>query len=313
MYSIITDKEPASGSAYTDLSFGDTGDWLDLPHTGLRNAQLCGLLFGDENAGPLVWLSEVPPLAEAMQLSPPHGHDSDNWRISILGTQRMGKRCYAEGEFRFQNGGVAYGPDDYSSGPEGGYGIIMMADRRGFPVRTVAPNPRVDAAMKEAAAMLGVSVLEPYPAGPPIRTNVGTAGKAMLEGAFSESSEWPQLTTGVKALVALLGDPVAGPVLLLLQVDPETAAMPSLLLETEVLTVVVAGSCRIGGKRFGRGDIRLQHSDHPSQEITAGSNGASLAMIIGDRRSLTTGMAAAEGVVTELRQTVRALQSRQTS
>ena len=286
MYSIVTAYPQPAADGHVDLSFRDTNGWLDLPHPGLRGAKLCAVLLGDENAGPLVWLSQVPPASESMQLSPSHGHDSDNWRLSILGSQRMGKRRYSEGDFRFQNGGVAYGPDDYCSGPGGGYGIVMMADRRGFPVRTIKPNRFIDKTMDETATRLGVHVAHPYPFGSAIRTTAGDPGKAMLEGSFADSDTWPAFAPGTRLFAAILGDRAAGPLLLLIDSKPDATALRSLTLDTEIFVSVVAGSCSIRDKELIAGDIRLQECGIASGDVEAGSAGVSLALVMGDRRAV---------------------------
>ena len=70
-----------------------------------------------------------------MPLSFAHAHASDNWRISVRGTTNMGRDTYEQGQFRFHDGGVPYASDNFAWGPDGGYGIIMFADRRGFAIR----------------------------------------------------------------------------------------------------------------------------------------------------------------------------------
>ena len=72
-----------------------------------------------------------------MPLSFAHAHASDNWRISVRGTTNMGRDTYEQGQFRFHDGGVPYASDNFAWGPEGGYGIIVFADRRGFAIRPV--------------------------------------------------------------------------------------------------------------------------------------------------------------------------------
>src|SRR5919112_1315415 len=81
-------------------------------------------------------LSVTPP-ADQMPLSFAHAHASDNWRISVRGTTNMGRDAYAQGQWRFHDGGVPYASDNFAWGPEGGYGIIVFADRRGFAIEPV--------------------------------------------------------------------------------------------------------------------------------------------------------------------------------
>ncbi len=126
-----TPLEPTDG--HIDVDFRDTASWNPLEETG----RILPIMIGDEEAGPLVVLSCFPPMDEQMPLSFAHAHASDNWRISIRGTTNMGRDAYEEGQFRFHDGGVPYPCDNYAWGPEGGFGIIMFADRRGFAIRPV--------------------------------------------------------------------------------------------------------------------------------------------------------------------------------
>jgi len=96
-------------------------------------ATILPIMIGDDDCGPFVALSYVEPTSEQMPLSFAHAHASDNWRISVRGTTNMGRDAYEQGQFRFHDGGVPYASDNFAWGPDGGYGIIMFADRRGLP------------------------------------------------------------------------------------------------------------------------------------------------------------------------------------
>jgi len=95
-------------------------------------ATVLPVMVGDECCGPFVALSYVEPTDVQMPLCFAHAHASDNWRISVRGTTNMGRDTYEHGQFRFHDGGVPYASDNFAWGPEGGYGIIVFADRRGF-------------------------------------------------------------------------------------------------------------------------------------------------------------------------------------
>src|SRR5205823_252902 len=94
-----------------------------------------------------------------------HGHDSDSWRMSLLGESHMGTATYGPGEFRFQQGGKPYGKDDFAAGPNGGYHLVMFADRRGFRTRPVKKElePIIKPQDDRAARALGIGLVEPYP------------------------------------------------------------------------------------------------------------------------------------------------------
>jgi hypothetical protein len=121
-----------SVDGHVDATYTDRTGWAeDL------GATILGIMVGDDRCGPFIVLSYVEPTEEQMPLSFAHAHASDNWRISVRGTTNMGRDTYEQGQFRFHDGGVPYASDNFAWGPDGGYGIIMFADRRGFAIRPV--------------------------------------------------------------------------------------------------------------------------------------------------------------------------------
>jgi hypothetical protein len=224
-----------------------------------------------------------------MELGAAHGHDSDNWRITLLGESHMGTASYGAGEFRFQDGGVPYGPDDHATGPEGGYHLIMFGDRRGFPIKPV--KSELKESFKQAAIKsserLAIPILDPYPADAHgLRTTMGRTNKGGgLEGSFHDTESWTDVVPGVRGAIALLGTPEAGPILLLLQCEPGVVAAPACEWSTEVLMMVVEGSCVIDDHALGLGDVRIQLPEQPAGAVRAGPAGLSLVVLIADRRS----------------------------
>jgi hypothetical protein len=246
-------------------------------------------LLGDDEQGPFVLLSAFPPSDRPMELGVAHGHDSDNWRITLLGESHMGTASYGAGQFRFQDGGVPYGPDDHATGPEGGYHLIMFGDRRGFPVKPV--KSELKESFKQAALKsserLAIPILDPYPAeAHGLRTSLGKTKKGGgLEGSFHDSESWIEVRPGVRGAIALLGTPEAGPIILLLKCEPGAVAAPPCEWSTEVLMMVVEGSCAIDDDSLELGDVRIQLPEQPLGTVRAGSAGLSLVVLIADRRS----------------------------
>lgn len=273
---------------YTDLSFRETADWGDLPYPGTTGGKINTLLLGDSKAGPLVALAYMPPMDEPLKRGTAHGHESDNWRITLLGESHMGPSTYGPGQFRFQTGGQPYGADDYAAGPEGGYHLVMFGDRRGFPIQPVKQELRevIGKQNEAAAAALGIEVPDPYPADERgLVTNLAEPDKAgKVESSFADAADWPELAPGVRAAAGLFGHREVGPLLLLLQCGPGTTALPAASHGTEVLFMVVAGSGRIGDVDYALGDLRLHDAGAPLPEVVAGPDGLSLYALFADRR-----------------------------
>ena len=149
-------------------------------------ATVLPIMVGDDHCGPFVVLSYVEPSDEQMPLSFAHAHASDNWRISVRGTTNMGRDTYEQGQFRFHDGGVPYASDNFAWGPDGGYGIIMFADRRGFAIRPVKAEiaAKVTPEQEAAGAFLGIDMQDPCPGAPAIATTMGRTKRAHLDGGF---------------------------------------------------------------------------------------------------------------------------------
>ena len=268
----------------TWFSFREAEAWVDF-----SNGKDLALLLGDPECGPLIELTSRPPEPEEMPRAPAHGHASDNWRITIQGTTNMGTYAYGPGQFRFQDGGVPYAGDNLAWGPEGGFGIIMFADRRGSPIRFVErDHPFQEGADQGARAFAdayGFALCDPCPGAPAIRTNLGQTQFGHLDTGFEESDSWPEAAPGVRPATSLLGEATAGPVLALLRCEPGAPACPAGTVDTEVFHAVVAGSCQVEGSPRALGDAWVA-APGPQPGVVAGPDGLSHIVVFADRRAV---------------------------
>ncbi|MDZ7676045.1 MAG: hypothetical protein U5K30_13385 [Acidimicrobiales bacterium] len=306
MYKVLsaTPIEPTDG--HVDLDFRDTDAWGPLE----ENGKIMPIMLGDEHAGPFVVLSCFPPMDEQMPLSFAHAHASDNWRISIRGTTNMGKDSYAEGQFRFHDGGVPYASDNFAWGPDGGFGIIMFADRRGFAIRPVKASiaEKVVPEQEAGGEALGIDMMDPCPGAPAINTTLGRTERAHLDGGFESADSWPELAPGVRFAAGLAGEPECGPVLVFIDADPGAEALPSRTLETEVLAAVVRGSVRADGDELDAARVRLEEAETESPPLVAGDDGVQLVAIVADRRALASALATGTLELPALRDALAELQ-----
>ena len=195
-----------------------------------------------------------------MPLSFAHSHPSDNWRISVRGTTNMGRDTYEQGQYRFHDGGVPYASDNFAWGPDGGFGIIMFADRRGFAICPVKAEIAEKLAPQQAAAGagLGIDMQDPCPGAPAIATTQGPTVRAHLDGGFDDTDRWREVGAGVRVAAGLAGEPTSGPVLLLLDGAPGAEVLPARSMGTEVIVAPVSGSVDAAGTVLGQGDVRLE-------------------------------------------------------
>lgn len=283
MYQILstTPMEPVDG--HVDASFSDRAGWSeDL------GAKILPIMLGDPHCGPFVVLSYVDPTDEQMPLSFAHAHASDNWRISVRGTTNMGRDTYEQGQFRFHDGGVPYASDNFAWGPDGGFGIIMFADRRGFAIRPVKAEiaERIVPQQEMAGRMLGIDMCDPCPGAPAIATTMGSTERAHLDGGFDRSDGWDEIAPGVRMAVGLAGEPTCGPVLVFLDGDAGTELVPARSVGCEALVAPVSGSITVAGAALAQGDVRLDEADHAQHAIVAGADGAQVVLIFADRRAV---------------------------
>jgi hypothetical protein len=276
-----------SVDGHVDASYSDRTGWAtDL------GATILGIMVGDDRCGPFVVLSYVEPSEEQMPLSFAHAHASDNWRISVRGTTNMGRDTYEQGQFRFHHGGVPYASDNFAWGPEGGYGIIMFADRRGFAIRPVKAEiaERITPQQEAAGEFLGIEMRDPCPGAPAIATTMGPTAQSHLDGGFDASDEWNEIAPGVRMAAGLAGEPACGPVLVFLDCAAGCEAVPVRSIGSETIVAPVSGSVSAGDATLSQGDVRVEESDVEHAALVAGPDGAQLVVIFADRRALRSAL-----------------------
>jgi hypothetical protein len=122
---------------HIDWSF-DSNVWFDdgsrAAAAGGRALKTAMWFLGDDEDGPMVVCIDIPPNTTG-HVTPAHSHASDQVRIILTGTFRIGNDWYGPGDIRFQEAGKIYGPEE--TGPEGSRQILIFNKRSG-----VAANDR---------------------------------------------------------------------------------------------------------------------------------------------------------------------------
>ena len=287
MYQILSSIPMEAVDGHVDADYTDRRGWSES-----LGATILPIMIGDEHCGPFVVLSYVEPTDEQMPLSFAHAHASDNWRISVRGTTNMGRDAYEQGQFRFHDGGVPYASDNFAWGPDGGYGIIMFADRRGFAIRPVKAEiaERVTPEQEMAGAALGIDMQDPCPGAPAIATTMGPTTRAHLDGGFDSSDEWDEIAPGLRMAAGLLGEPTCGPVLVFLDCAAGTEAVPARSIGSETIIAPVSGSIEAGATTLAEGHVRVEEADVEHPALVAGPDGAQLVLLVADRRALRTAL-----------------------
>lgn len=284
MYRILSMTPPEATDGHVDLDYEDRSAWAE----DSLGATVLGLLLGDEHCGPFVALSYVAPRDDQMPLSFAHAHASDNWRISVRGTTNMGRDAYEQGQWRFHDGGVPYASDNFAWGPEGGYGIIVFADRRGFAIEPVKASiaEKVKPQQDMTGQFLGIDMQSPCPGAPSIATTMGLTARAHLDGGFDGASTWDEVEPGVRMSVGIAGEPDAGPVFVFLDGDAGATLLGRRTLGSETLVAPIAGSVAAVDVTLRQGDVRIEEADTLQPDLVAGPDGAQLVAVFADRRAL---------------------------
>lgn len=287
MHRILSSAPMDPVDGHVDVTYTDRSGWTES-----MGATILPIMVGDDHCGPFIVLSYVAPSEEQMPLSFAHAHASDNWRISVQGTTNMGRDAYEQGQFRFHDGGVPYASDNFAWGPDGGYGIIMFADRRGFAIRPVKAEiaERVTPEQEASGAFLGIDMQDPCPGAPAIATTMGPTARAHLDGGFDRSGEWDEIAPGVRMAAGIAGEPAAGPVLVFVDAAAGCEAVPARSIGSETLVAPVSGSVDAAGVTLARGDVRLEEGDVEHPALVAGRDGAQLVLIFADRRALRSAL-----------------------
>lgn len=287
MYRILSSEPMNPTDGHVDLDFEERSTWSEN-----MGAVVLPVLLGDDDCGPFVVLSYVAPTEEQMPLSFAHAHASDNWRISVRGTTNMGRDTYEQGQFRFHDGGVPYASDNFAWGPDGGYGIIVFADRRGFAILPVKKEiaERVAPEQEVAGAFLGVDMKDPCPGAPAIATTLGPTERAHLDGGFDTTDGWDEVVPGLRMAVGLAGEPTCGPVLVLLDAAPGAEVVPTRSIGSESIVAPVSGSVTAREVTLSQGHVRVEEADAGHPALVAGPDGAQVVLLVGDRRALRSAL-----------------------
>jgi hypothetical protein len=194
--------------------------------------------------------------------------------------------------------------------------MIFFADRRGTEIRPSVARPSQEtlnsiAQEKQLAQWGGLRVDESDKCGEScLVTTMGDLNNAgAREGAFSDADSWRRDDTGRAMASALLNDATQGPLFIFASTPPGLECIPSGLVATEVVRVIVEGSCAIGDTPYSCGDVRLDAANIVVEEAKAGPGGVKEVLIFGDRQGVFS-MSSASSRPAIFEEEVKALRAR---
>lgn len=134
-------------------------DWTfeEGPYFGRETADGLKSAFwflGDDEDGPVALCIDIPPNTTG-RLTSAHSHASDQVRVFISGTFKIGNDWYKPGDIRIQQAGKIYGPE--MAGPEGSRQILFFNKRSGVAAEFVGTGmtPASEAMLRFIAEFSG--------------------------------------------------------------------------------------------------------------------------------------------------------------
>jgi hypothetical protein len=117
---------------HIDWSF-ESGPFFGAEALGEGSSAARGLksafwFLGEEEDGPVALCIDIPPNTTG-RLTGAHSHASDQVRVFLSGTFKIGNDWYKPGDVRIQEAGKIYGPE--MAGPEGSRQILFFNKRSG--------------------------------------------------------------------------------------------------------------------------------------------------------------------------------------
>jgi hypothetical protein len=269
------------------------------------------LVFGmsDAVAGPLVMLLYDAPstpeqLAGPPDLTPAHGHPSDNLRVVMKGELIVGQDRYHPGDFRLQRTGRPYGRDGDAPHVDGNWRVIVFADRRGHILRATNKELRARLSGPEAlqrihdqfGELLPVILDDDDDGVPGLVTTLDKPFKPLgnADAAYSEAQTWPELRNGSRTIVTLMGVHDLGPIVVQQHTPAGVMATPAFTVDSDVFRCVIGGSHQRAGQQVETGDCRFQEAGTPWEAVVAGRGGLDELIVFGDRRGATPVLSGAD-------------------
>jgi hypothetical protein len=254
-----------------------------VPDDGLLSGAI--LRMGDDTAGPV--LAMTIEARRFPRQAPVHLHKSDSFRMALGQPIVVGRTSYQHGQFRLQEADRFYGPELWTD-EVGTNQLLLVADRRGLrPILTTEDHQHlVDDALATDPSVQGITFLDrDAPVTHALTDNLGSARRAgHWDGGFTGTEAWPALPDGSRLAVIGLGDPESGPLVLGWDRPPAAPALPPFVLGTDLVRLVVEGTCILGGTPLGRLGFRLQQEGTRHHGSEPGPAGSRELWILADRR-----------------------------
>jgi hypothetical protein len=223
-----------------------------------------------------------------------HAHRSDSFRIEV---DHRPEAFFKMGPKHIHYGGYYLLPANtiYTDppGPEGVTQALFFADRRGLPAIT-----------KQSKSLSNDGLIDPLARafgswGDELRSVHTTDGDAVsclastcmasipprgFSGSVFEQTGWTTLTDGSSIAAFAMDDPESGPLVLLSRNSPGVVEAPAGTYETDMLRMMVNGSCSVGDRTYGAFAFCATEAGVPQGAVVHGREGSTQLAFFADRR-----------------------------
>lgn len=288
----------AQGLTFDDrpmtLSYRQPESWTKVSPDDASPPSLW-ISLGDPVAGPAVQLGICAPMPQKFWLDT-HHHATDQLRAVIQGSFLLQRKHMRSGDFGYQVSGVPYREGLAEGGEDSLWMFAVSGDRRGAPSTLTRHDGSFELGEvgEDQLDRPVPSVDDPYWHNVPGGAK-GVSALAVSEGRtvggfhwgnFDDAQDWRALAPGVRACAGLLGDAVAGPMIVTIRAEPGARILPGHVARSELVIVPVAGSVHLGPSPAEVGDIHIIPNDAAIAPLIAGADGADLIYMIADRRAV---------------------------
>jgi hypothetical protein len=279
------------------------------------------VLMGDPTSGPLVTLSDIDPgdprntpsrlrrlKLKALSILPEqvqqilramvsqrltHHHRTDTFRMQVKDDPEQciifGSKRYGFGDFRLQPGMIRY--REWSS--HGGcLELEFYADRRGEPPIEDDVWAIDDESVVRSRSAGGTFLSQVHHfhtrdedviPGTLAYTATASVPRTGLTGSIDDDG-WAVLSDGSKVAALFMGVPRTGPMVVLSHNTPGAVEAPAGTYPTEMLRLILKGTCSIGDRSFGPGSWRVTDANVTQGPVVHGPEGSMQLLFLADRR-----------------------------
>lgn len=284
---MLFSESPQSGSTGGVID----GDMNTLPshpdYEGIRQAMY---LFGDRETGPVILLTDRDPGPE--WLTPTHHHRTSTFRIYFAEmpkqSKMVGHNWMGFGDFVAMDSNVVY---TEKLGSVRHWSLVLEADRRGSPSLVAHDDPAewIQMFRSRMEASFGFS-------GPVFESDEEAEGRLVTTFAPTptrrpsvfgsmQDQGWEKLADGSELAAVFLGALEDGPVVLLSRNTPGALEAPNGAYADDRCRLVLSGSCTIGGRSYGPGQLRFTEAGVAEGPVVHGPDGSTQVVILASRRA----------------------------